>query len=313
MKILKIHLEYLRSEAHYQFLLLLLKLFESYPAVAAIVSVLLNSIRELVNIEGQLVDAVRSSIYTEQIAEADRRVDRDLAGINAAIESALRHFDPAIVTAARRLEIRFKSFRGEIEKKAYGEESAAVKILLTDLNGVYAPQVATLSLVPWVAELEAAQAEFERLFILRNEELAARPQQKLRDVRRQIDILYRRAVEHIDAYSALNGDALTAQFVSELNSEVTYFNEHAHRHAKTDIDSAVVASIPDQPWKDRPVVLLPDVTYEGKELVFTKDYELSYRDNNRPGTASLTIHGKGRFRGTKTVSFNIIAEGVKDI
>jgi hypothetical protein len=307
MKILKIHFEYLRNEAHWQFLLLLRRLFDTHPAVAAIVAALLGRLYELIDIEGQLVDAVRSSAYTEQLAEADRRVDRDLVGINAAVESALHHFDSAMVEAARRLEVRLKSFRGEIEKKAYEEESAAVKILLADLNGTYASQVATLNLGAWVTELAAAQADFERLFILRNEELAARPQQKLSDVRREIDALYRRAVEQIDAYGALNGDTVTAQFVSELNREVTYFNEHARRHAKTDINRAVVASIPDQPWKNRPVVLLPDVTYEGKELVFTRDYELSYRDNDRPGTASLTIHGKGRFRGTKTVSFNIVA------
>jgi hypothetical protein len=52
--------------------------------------------------------------------------------------------------------------------------------------------------------------------------------------------------------------------------------------------------------------VLPKVTYEGKELVFTKDYELSYHDNGRPGTAAVIIHGKGAFKGTKTVSFNII-------
>jgi hypothetical protein len=307
MKILKIHFEYLRNEAHWQFLLLLQRLFESHPAVAAIVAALLDRLYELIDIEGQLVDAVRSSAYTGQLAEADRRVDRDLVGINAAVDSALHHFDPVMVEAARRMEVRLKSFRGEIEKKAYEEESAAVKILLADLNGAYAPQVDTLGLEQWVTELAAAQADFERLFILRNEEMAARPQQKLSDVRREVDTLYRRAVEQIDAYAALNGDAVTARFVSELNTEVTYFNEHARRHAKTNIDRATVASIPDQTWAGKTVVVLPDVAYEGKELVVTKDYEVSYKNSNRPGTASLTIHGKGRFKGTKTVSFNIIA------
>ncbi|MDR0756641.1 MAG: DUF6261 family protein, partial [Tannerella sp.] len=255
----------------------------------------------------QLVDAVRSSEYTEELAGADRRVDRDLVGINAAVESALHHFDPAVVAAARRIEVRLKSFRGDIEKKAYEEESAAVKILVADLQGAYAPQVATLSLDAWVKELAEAQADFERIFLLRSDQRAEQPKARLRDVRKQIDAVYRQIVEQIDAYTVLHGDDLTGEFVRHLNDEIAYFTEHAHHRAKTDIDRAVVASIPDRPWEGKPVVLLPDVMYEGKELVFAKDYELSYRDNDRPGTASITIHGKGKFKGTKTVSFNIIA------
>ncbi|MDR1675936.1 MAG: DUF6261 family protein [Tannerella sp.] len=306
MKILKIHFQHLRNEAHYQLLLLVQKLFGNYPAVAALVTDLLTPFFDLLTLEGQLVDAVRGSVYTEELAEADRRVDRDVAGINAAVASALHHFDPALVAAAKYVEIRLKSFHGEIEKKAYEEESAAVKILVTDLQGEYAEQVAILSLGPWVAELAAAQEDFERIFLLRSDKRATQPKERLRDVRKQIDAVYRQIVDRIDAYTLLNGDSVTGLFIEHLNDEITYFNEHDHRHARKDIDHAVVASIPDQPWKGKPVIVLPEVTYEGKELVFTKDYELSYHDNSRPGTAAVHIHGKGAFKGTKTVSFNIV-------
>jgi hypothetical protein len=305
MKIFKVRLEYLRNEAHYQFLLLLRKLFVAYPAVASIVAALLPELYELIELEGQLVDALKGSLYTERIAEADRRIDRDIVGFNAAITSALHHYDPAIVEAARELEVRMKAFR-DIEKKSYEEESAAVKILLTDLQNTFAQQVSLVGLSGWVSELESAEEAFEQLFLQRNQELAARPQEKLRKVRKEVDAAYRRIVERIDAYGALNGYDATALFVGELNREVTYFNEHSHRHAKKDVDHVVVDSIADQTWEGKPVVVLPKATYEGKELVFTKDYELSYHDNDRPGTAAVIIHGKGAFKGTKTVSFNII-------
>jgi hypothetical protein len=51
---------------------------------------------------------------------------------------------------------------------------------------------------------------------------------------------------------------------------------------------------------------MPEVFYEDEKLVFTSDYELSYRDNRKPGTALVTIHGKGRFKGKKQISFNIV-------
>jgi hypothetical protein len=54
-----------------------------------------------------------------------------------------------------------------------------------------------------------------------------------------------------------------------------------------------------------PVVVLPKVFYEKKELVFSVDYELSYRDNNRPGTASVFVHGKGAYKGKRLMTFTV--------
>jgi hypothetical protein len=308
MKILKIYFHYLRNEAHYQFFLLIQKLFATYPQVASIVSALLIRFNELIVIEGRLVDAMKSSVYTEQLAELDRRIDRDIVGFEAAVDSALHHYTTAFVEAAKALKLRLISFHGDIEKKAYEEESAAVKILINDLKTTYALQVSQLSLGGWVTELEAAQTEFDRIFILRNKEQASRPQEQLRDVRKELDDIYHNIVERIDAYGSLNGESVTGQFVRELNHEVTYFNEHNHRHARKDIGSTNVEEIPLQSWSGEPVTPLPVVTdADDQKLVFTRDYDVTYRKNDRPGTATLIIHGKGAWKGRRTVTFNIVA------
>jgi hypothetical protein len=306
MKILKIRFSYLRNEAHYQYLLLVKKLFGAYPAVAAIVAALLLRFNELLTVEGTLVDAVRTSEHTEELVEIDRHIDRNLVGINSIIIAALHHYDEKMVKAARSLETRMKAFRGEIEKKSYEEESAAVKILVADLMGAYSAQVATLALNGWVADLASAQELFEQIFIIRNAELANRPQERLTDVRREIDGVYRQMVERIDAFSIIDDASVCAAFVEELNYQVLYFNEHTHHRPKTDIKNATVASIADQTYAGEPVIVLPEVVLEGKKLVFTRDYELSYRHNDRPGTATVTIHGKGNYKGRITVSFNIV-------
>jgi hypothetical protein len=313
MKIIAILFSYMRNEAHYQFLLLVQKLFISYPAVAAIVADLLSEFNVLLTLEGQLVDSVRSSEYTVELKAADKRLDRCIVGIVNAIISALHHFDPAVVNAARRLEILLKSFRSSIEKKSYEEESAAVKILIADLSGEYAPQVALLNLGPWLAELSAALDDFERIFLLRSNQRATKPKERLKDVRKQIEVIYRKIVERIDAYTVVNGETSTADFVNHLNDEVTYFNQHNHRHAKKDIAKANINSIPDQIYNDEPVIVLPEVFYEGDKLIFTKDYELSFRDNNSVGTASVSVRGKGAFKGVKTMSFNVIIDDERDV
>jgi hypothetical protein len=308
MKIIKMPLEHARNEAHYQFLLIVKKLFETHPAVAAIVAPQLEKLNALIIVEGQLVDAVRASEYTVKIAEADHRRDRAVVGINTIVKSYLHYFDPRIVEAAQSLEIRLKSFRGEIEKKSYEEESAAAKILVADLQTTCLPAVEMLNLTAWVSELAAAQDEFDSLFALRNTEQAAKTQERLQNVRKQEDAGYRDIVDRIDAYTLMNGDQTCAVFINELNREIAYFIEHSHHHAKKDVDKATVADIPTQIYGGEPVIVMPDVFYEGKKLVFTVDYELSYHDNNRPGTASVTIHGKGAWKGKKVISFNIIKE-----
>jgi hypothetical protein len=289
--------------------LLVKKLFESYPTVANLVTALLSQLYALLAIEGKLVDAVHVSEYTRQLEEIDKRLDRAVAGLGLAIDAALRYPDPNAVKAAERLLIRMKSFRGNIERRAYGEESAAVKILVAELQDAYAPQVSTLGLGAWVTEIATEQAAFEQVFLLRSAEHVARPQGNLKDIRRKIEALYRQIIERIDAYTVLNGTSVTGEFINKLNDEITYFNEHnRHRHHTKDISLATVATIPDQSWDGQPVTPLPVVTdEEGNLLVFARDYDLTYHKNDRPGNASVTLRGKGAWKGKKTVSFNIVA------
>jgi hypothetical protein len=58
-----------------------------------------------------------------------------------------------------------------------------------------------------------------------------------------------------------------------------------------------------------------DITREKKdgsvavvELVFSRDFEVGYRNNVEPGTATLIITGIGRYRGEMTTRFNIRRE-----
>ncbi|MDR0697592.1 MAG: DUF6261 family protein [Tannerella sp.] len=307
MKILTINFSYLRNEGHYQFLLLLKKLFETFPGVATIVSALLQKFYPLLTTEGMLVDSVRSSEYTKQIADTDKRLDHALAGLMMIVNASLHHPDPNCVKAAERLEKRLKAFRSSIEKKAYEEESAAVKILVADLQGSYAQQVSTLGLGVWVSEIATTQATFEQLFLLRSAERAAKPDDKMKDVRRQIEAVYRQIKTHIEAYTFLNGEGTTGTFIRRLNEEITYFREHnEHHRTPKDISLTTVVTIADQPFRGRPVTPLPIVMYKDHELVFAFDYDLTYHNNDRPGNAAVTLHGKGAWKDKKTVSFTII-------
>ncbi|MBM6777722.1 S-layer homology domain-containing protein [Collinsella tanakaei] len=75
------------------------------------------------------------------------------------------------------------------------------------------------------------------------------------------------------------------------------------------IAGATVSEIPDQTWTGSPVTPRPTVELDGKVLTEGTDYELSYEDNDAPGTASVTITGKGAYSGSIRVEFEIVGRG----
>jgi hypothetical protein len=192
--------------------------------------------------------------------------------------------------------------------------SAAVRVLLDDLNSTYAPQVSTVNLYAWVTELTEAADAFTQLYLQRGGEAASRPQGSMTDIRRQIEASYHGMTTLIDATTIV--DTLTTvydEFIAKLNAQVTYFNEHNHHHARKDIsvgDHCVIETIDTQKYTEKAVTPIPKGYYreDGKpteELVFAKDFSLTYKDNVKVGMAEVTLHGKGAYKGQKTVTFNI--------
>ena len=58
--------------------------------------------------------------------------------------------------------------------------------------------------------------------------------------------------------------------------------------------------------------LKPAVTvkYDGKTLKNGKDYTVSYKNNKKPGLATVTVKGKGEYSGTATATFKIAPKAV---
>jgi hypothetical protein len=310
MKIKTIIFSKLRNEAHYEFLLVTLRLLDSFPEVKALVATLYVAFNSLLELEKRLLDAARVSVYTQKLADLDHRIDRDIAGTKATVNAAQYSLDAAVTEAAHQLQARLKEF-GNIKTKSYEEESAAIEVLLSDFAGAYAPQVALVGLAMWVTDLQAAEAEFAALFAERNTELADRPAERLKDIRKQIDAVYHQIAVCVDANIVVSGEAKCGEFVRQLNEEVKYFNEHSHHHAKHDLTHAAVDIIGNKPFAGKPITPIPVVHYTDSkgaipDLVFAKDFSLTYKDNDRVGTAEVVIHGKGAYKGTKAVTFNIV-------
>jgi hypothetical protein len=306
-KIITVLFGYLRGEAHYQYLNLFNQLLIEFPAVRNLIAIFYNEFADLLAQEKQIVDAQKSSDYTQQIAEADHRDDRLITGIRETVNAALHHFDSAVVAAAQSIWLRLKTF-GEIQAKSYEEEAAAINILIADLQSdEFAAKVTLLGLTPWVNELAEAVAEFEALLRLRNIQQAAKPKQRLRGVRKQIEAAYRNMVTYINSAATLDAMNTYTEFINRLNATITYFNDHNHHPTPKNIRTANVDPIPVQQFTGKAVTPIPTVYVEDVELVFAKDFNLAYKNNVQPGLAEIGIVGKGNYAGKKNVTFNILA------
>jgi hypothetical protein len=170
-----------------------------------------------------------------------------------------------------------------------------------------------VGLLSWVAELMDAENTFTQLYLQRGGEIAFRPQERMTDVRREIEASYHGMSTLIDASAIVDASGVYDEFIAKLNAQVTYFNEHNHHHARKDLgvgEACVVEPIDVQKFTEKAVTPIPKGFYreEGKptvELTFAKDFSLTYKNNTDVGTAEVTLHGKGLYKGQKTVTFNI--------
>jgi len=91
---------------------------------------------------------------------------------------------------------------------------------------------------------------------------------------------------------------LIARRENELEKTMSMLNKGAHYYKVADL-SDFNGTI--RTFKDI-------VTLDGKKLVFNTDYTVAYGNNTDAGTAMVTVTGKGRYTGSKTVSFTIVKE-----
>ncbi|MDR1681528.1 MAG: DUF6261 family protein [Prevotellaceae bacterium] len=317
-KIRTIYFSYFRAISHYEYLKEFATLLNAtaYADVKTAVTALLPEFTAAVAAEEALVNRMRKSDLTAPIAATDARVDRCLTGMLSAIISAQHHFTPAVAAAAESLHNRFLAF-GNIREKDYEAESASVNLLIADLNSTeYSAKAALVGLAPWIAELTAAEGAFEALMRQRYAETALKPQGTVADARHRSEAAYRPIVERIDAAAVMSETpAVFETFITNLNAIIDYFNEHAPHRVRKNLSAAgrtVIEPIPTQHYTGEPITPAPVVYYREDDvaaavvrLEMGRDFDVTYKNNDKVGMAQLTIHGKGAYKGKVLTTFSI--------
>jgi hypothetical protein len=176
---------------------------------------------------------IRKSDLSEAKENADQARDTVIIGINEAVRTAaVRHFDPAVNEAAKRLKIVLDAYNTPkpLTGLPYDAETIAVVNLLQEFEGKYAADVKTAGLTEWVTELHARNDDFDRLAKAYLEQQAAKPPFKMKDIRIETDEAYKKIVLVVNALIVMEGEAVYAPFVTELNELIKHYSDLIAQH-----------------------------------------------------------------------------------
>lgn len=112
--------------------------------------------------------------------------------------------------------------------------------------------------------------------------------------------------EDFEVTYADNVDAGTAKAIMTGKGTYVGIKEMTFTINTVSILQAEIAEIADQAITGSEIRPGLQITFNEKRLEEGKDYDVSYADNIGKGTATVTVTGKGNFKGSATVQFEIV-------
>jgi len=228
MNILNAKLPRFTNEEHFQFQTEFKGLVEKYTPETLNIDAAWAVFVPAYNKEDGTLNVIRKNPLTADISTADDWRDALGTGLMYMVKGATYHYTPAKREAAKRVLVVIENY-GDINRKSYDEQTAAINSMVKDLQTGYAEDIATLGLEKWVAELAAANKAFEDLMQKRYEAEAEKPQYTMKTAREEVDEAYRAITERIGALIIVNGEAPYAGFVNELNERIERYNNAVSR------------------------------------------------------------------------------------
>ena len=229
MKIEKINLLHLRNDEHFQFHTEFRDLVTSLGAAALKIKPQFDAYLSLYDTEDEALKKIVKSEFTAKIHEADKARDDIWIGIEEMVAAAHRHFSPTVRDAAARLQIVLDTY-GNVAKKSLDEETSAVYNILQDFQGKYAPDVTTIGIAQWVAELKTRNDALEALVKERDSEEASKTHVVMKDARKAVDMAYKQICEIINVYMVLEGETAYGVFAKTLNEVIGRYKRKRHHH-----------------------------------------------------------------------------------
>jgi hypothetical protein len=232
MKIENIHSQHLTQALHLQFAGEAKGLMEKFNPSTLKIAPQYEGFSASVDKEDLCYKIIRKSDLSETKENADQERDAIIVGLNDGVRTALRHFTPTVSEAAKRLKIVLDACNTPkpLQDLPYDAETLAVNNLLQEFDGRYLADVRAAGFTAWVAELRRRNDKFDRLAKAYNEQQAAKPPFRMKDVRHETDEAYKKVVLVVNALTVMEGEAAYAPFITELNTLIKHYNDLSKQH-----------------------------------------------------------------------------------
>ena len=230
--IIKLRLGHLRNAEHFQFQCEMRNIVTKADPTTLKIAKLFTPYMAALQKEDERLMLLRKSNFTEPLAEAES--DRDLTwkGFSYIIKGNSLHHNAEIKEAGKRLLNVFKAY-GNLANKPVDEETAGIYNLVVDLETKYSVDVDTIDAKSWLVELKNRNLAYDQLVKSRYAEKAEIPDADLKEVRTEVDALFRKICASIEALYELSANATEEKLYKNLISQLNVVVErYKHRLAR---------------------------------------------------------------------------------
>jgi hypothetical protein len=255
-----------------------------------------------------LLNKQRASELTPQIKEKDEQRDALLAEVKRTAKTGQKSSLPAMAAAGNKI-VAFFTPIWNIGKESIMSQTDEIKLLQSryTADATLTAAAATLGISTQMQNLFTVNTALHTLY---NERL-----DKMSDIEGPSATSLKKEV--VKDYNGLCGaveitlSALPTTALQKLFTEMNDIRRKYISRLPTPLDPArtSVAPIPEQPYTGRHITPLPRVFFqtdtELRELVFSQDFTVTYRNNTKVGEAQLFVHGKGKYTGRYNTTFHI--------
>lgn len=224
LKIENITLSRLRNNEHFQFMNDVDVLITTFQPTELGIDSIYRAFKAALSAEDVAIRVEAGSLKSKSIEELDNLRDKTWQAISFRVKAA--KLSP-FVNEVESGEIigRILDKYGDVRMLSYNEETAALTNIISDLQTpANADHLSIVAIQRWVPELKTENEKFQALFNERNTELADRPSGDVKTARVQIDPLFTKITEKINASVVLEvAKPAALTFISQINEKIKYY------------------------------------------------------------------------------------------
>ena len=169
---------------------------------------------------------IRKSNFTELLNDADRYRDSLWKVLINMIDAATKHFSAEVVAAAKRVKIVADTY-GNLIHFPKDKETSLLFNFTDDLITTYAADIELIGATAALENLRAANNKYELIVKERDAQTAQKPEEKMSDIRVNIEGAYYDIVGAIEALGKLTEIEIEQKryngFITELNVVTTRY------------------------------------------------------------------------------------------